>query len=170
MPGGQGEMPDPAVPPPWFSAALARTRGWELDPSAAGMKPKKHRACAGCRALLSGSVSAAAAPLPWDKTKSDGDKHRAGGGLIRSLSRGIATCKAALTQMLAPTTLGLRVESTARGDGHLPGAGCCAPVVGLARGHRWETMRIVVFWVRFRKAERNPSFLLSRLSRQDRCK
>lgn len=112
-------MLDPTALPPWFSAAPTRTRGWELNPSAVGVKPKKHCACAGCRALVSGGISAPAALLPQDKTKTDGDKHRAGGGLIRSLSHVIATCKAALTQVLAPTTLGLGVESTARGDNRL---------------------------------------------------
>lgn len=33
--------------------------------------------------------------LPHDKTKTDGDKRRTGGGLIRSLNHVSATCKAA---------------------------------------------------------------------------
>jgi len=42
MVGGHGDIQD--LPSSSFPAALclARTKGWELDPSAAGMKPKKH--------------------------------------------------------------------------------------------------------------------------------
>lgn len=93
------------VPPPQFSVApwLACTKGCELNPSASGMKPKKHTVCTGCQVLVLSSTSAPAHLLSCDKTKTDGDKHRTGGGLIRSLNHVIVTCRAILIQMLAPT-------------------------------------------------------------------
>lgn len=84
----------------------------KLSPSASGMKPKQHSVCTGCQVLVLSSTSAPAHLLPRDKTKTDGDKHRTGGGLIRSLNHAIATCRAILIQMLAPTT--------AERDIHLP--------------------------------------------------
>ena len=129
-----------------------------------------HCICAGCQTRAFRSSLAPAYLLPHEKTKTDGDKRRTGGGLMRSLHHGSATCEAAFMQTLAPTVLVLGVESHSlrrRSPPHR--AGCCVQVVGLPWRHSWETMRVVASWVRFRKAERNPAFLLASLSWQDRC-
>lgn len=70
--------------------------------------------------------------LPYDKTKTDGDKGGTGGDFIRSLTRASATCKAALMQMLVPAILVLGVESHRRLPP--PRAGCCVQVVGWTTG------------------------------------
>lgn len=135
------------------------------------MKPKKHIVFAqAAKRERSGVAWHRRYLLPHEKTKPDGDKRRTGGGLMRSLNHGSATCEAAFMQTLAPTVLVLGVEShSLRRRSPPPRAGCCVQVVGLPRRHSWETTRVVASWVRFRKAERNPAFLLSSLSWQDRC-
>lgn len=127
-----------------------------------------HCICTGCQIRAFKSILAPAYLLPHDKTKTDGDKRRTGGGLMRSLNPARATCEVALTQTLAPAVLGVESHSLQRRS-RPPRAGCWVQVVALPQGRSWGMTRIVASWVRFRKAERNPAFLLSSLSRQDRC-